>query len=58
MAVEVDLSPDGKGNVQIKNAGARVIDNYSSAELANAMDEMIDANAIIFRTNGLHILKL
>jgi hypothetical protein len=47
MAVEVDLSPDGRGNVQIKNANARVIDNYSSDELANAMDEMIDANAII-----------
>jgi hypothetical protein len=47
MAVEIDLSEDGRGNVQIKNACARVIDNYSSNELAEAMDKMIDAKAII-----------
>lgn len=47
MAVEIDLSQDGRGKVQIKNASARVIDNYSSDELAEAMDKMIDPKAII-----------
>ena len=47
MAVEIDWSEDGPGNVQIRNASARVVVTYSSDELAEAMDKMIDPKAII-----------
>lgn len=45
IAVEVNPTEDGFGKVQIKNARAVIIDNYSSAALSTGIEAMIDSHA-------------
>jgi transposase-like protein len=55
VALEVDY-PEHGDKPTIKNASAEVIDDYSSEELSDAIDEMVDSEAVI-TTDGWSAYK-
>ena len=47
LAVEVEPTDEGAGKVNMKNANAVIIDDYSSKELSSGIEKMIDQRAAV-----------